>query len=148
MEDAQKLKGMRKMAQIVEDIKNIGIDSADDITDILEQILAKEDDFEVNGHRFIRQDAIAEIQREELASDLYILGCFNADFLAGITDIDVDAIQALQDAEAFEALGKLVLPHIDDIQRQYSSADGYGHHFAHYDHEEHEIGDYYAFRIN
>jgi hypothetical protein len=107
-----------------------------------------DDDFEVNGHRFIRRDAIAEIQREELSSDLYILGCFNADFLAGILDIDIDAIKAIQDAGAFEALGKLVLPHIDEIQAKYSSVDGYGHHFAHYDGEEHEIGDYYAFRIN
>ena len=150
MEDAQKLieKGRRKMAQIVEDIKNIGIDSADDITDILEQILAKEDDFEVNNYRFIRQDAIDDIQRDELSSAPYILGCFNAEFLAGITDIDVDAIKAIQDAGAFEALGKLALPHIDDIQRQYSSLDGYGNHFAHYDGEEHAIGDYYVFRTN
>ena len=126
----------------------LDIDCEIDRGTILDNMRSSDDDFEVNGHRFIRQDAIAEIQREELSSDLYILGCFNADFLAGITDIDVDAIKAIQDAGAFEALGKLVLPHIDDIQRQYSSVDGYGHHFAHYDGEEHELGDYYAFRIN
>ena len=139
---------MRKMAQIVEDIKNLGIDSADDITDILAQILANEDDFEVNNYRFIRKDCIDDIQRDELSDDLYILGCFNADFLAGITDIDVDAIRLLQEAEAFEALGKMIIQHIDEIQEGYSSLDGYGHHFAHYDQEEHEIGDYYVFRIN
>jgi hypothetical protein len=126
----------------------LDIDCEIDRDTILENMRDSGDDFEVNGHRFIRQDAIAEIQREELSSDLYILGCFNADFLAGILDIDIDAIKAIQDAGAFEALGKLVLPHIDEIQAKYSSVDGYGHHFAHYDGEEHEIGDYYAFRIN
>ena len=25
---------------------------------------------------------------------------------------------------------------------------GYGHHFAHYDHNEHEVGNYYAFRVD
>jgi len=126
----------------------LDIDCEIDRGTILDNMRDSGDDFEVNNYRFIRRDAIDAIHREELASDLYILGCFNADFLAGITDIDVDAIQALQDAEAFEALGKLVLPHIDEIQRQYSSVDGYGHHFAHYDGEEHEIGDYYVFRVN
>jgi hypothetical protein len=42
-----------------------------------------EDDFEVNGVRFISDDEIDIIQCEELESDLYILGCFNAGFLAG-----------------------------------------------------------------
>ena len=126
----------------------LDIDCEIDRDTILSHMDHNDVDFTVANYRFIRQDAIDEIQREELSSDLYILGCFNADFLAGITDIDVDAIKAIQDAGAFEALGKILLPYIDDIQRQYSRLDGYGHHFAHYDGEEHAIGDYYVFRTN
>ena len=96
-------------------------------------------DFEVDGVRFIASHSIDEIQQEELLDDLYLLGCFNASFIASILKTDVEAIEAMQKAEAFEGVGKLMVPHIEDVQEQYSSADGYGHHFNMYDGSEEEM---------
>ena len=96
-------------------------------------------DFEVDGVRFIASHSIDEIQRDELLSDLYILGCFNASFIASILSTDPEAIEAMQEAEAFEGIGKMLVPHIEEVQEQYSSADGYGHHFNHYDFSEEEM---------
>jgi hypothetical protein len=143
-----KLTEALKLAQgIVEALIGLDIDDSSDINSILDDMAQGTADFEYSDYRFIRTDVIDVRQQEELASDLYILGCFNADFLAGCTDIDREVIQALQEAESFEALGKLLLPHTKAIQEEYSSIDGYGNHFAHYDGDEHEIGDYYAFKI-
>ena len=132
------------------EIKEIKTLVDDDWRDAVENIVDQEDDFETNRFRFIRQDKIDEIQQEELSCDEYILGCFNAWFLADVLDIDMDVIESMQKAEAYEALGKLVLSldKLETLQEQYVSADGYGHHFAHYDHYEHELGEYYAFRVN
>ena len=106
-------------------------------------------DFEVNGVRFIAAHSIDEIQREELLSDLYVLGCFNASFIASILETDIEAIEAMQGAEAFEGIGKMLAPHIEKVQEEYSSADGYGHHFNHYDFSEEEMTiagvNYYVF---
>ena len=104
-----------------------------------------------NGEfRFICSAEIDSVQCEELASDLYILGCFNATFLSSILDIDEDVIDAMQEHEAYEAVGKLVLAmgKLKELQEAYSSCDGYGHHFAHYDHNEHEINGFHVFRTN
>ena len=99
------------------------------------------DDFEVDNVRFIRADAIDSIQSEELSSDLYTLGCFNSWFLSSVLDIEEDVIAALQDSEAYEALGKLIVSmgKLGDVQQGYSSTDGYGHHFNHYDFSEQEL---------
>jgi len=113
-----------------------------------------EDDFEVNDYRFIKYTAIDKIQQEELGGDEYILGCFNPSFLADVLNIDMDVIEAMQKAEAYEAIGKLVLSldKLEELQQEYSSDDGYGHHFGHYDGNEHELdlgGEMYlAFKIN
>ena len=108
-------------------------------------------DFEVEGVRFIAAGVIDEVMCHELGSDLYILGCFNAPFLASILEIDTDVIEAMQKAEAFEALGKLILSmdKLEELQEDYASADGYGHHFNSYDGSEEETeiggGTYYVF---
>ena len=124
----------------------------DDWKEVTENILSVSDDFEVNGYRFIRATKIDEIQTEELKSDLYMLGCFTDWFISDNTNLPLKVVQALQKAEACEELGELMLEHIDNIQREYARLDGYGHHFAHYDHETIEdtfVGtDYYIFRVN
>ena len=101
--------------------------------------------------RFIREDAIDEIMQDELMFDEYILGCFNASFLASVLDIDIDVIEAMQKAEAFEAIGKLVnsMNKLEELQAEYVKADGYGHHFAHYDGHECALRSqpYYAFKL-
>lgn len=108
-------------------------------------------------YRFISSEEIDEIQQSELTYDEYVLGCFNASFLAGLDNmpLDYDTIKTMQESEAFEALGKIILSNselLKELQADYVSADGYGHHFAGYDHEQHEvvIGDtlYYVFRTN
>ena len=54
-----------------------------DVREVLENF-TYEDDFEVDNYRFIREDEIDAIMRDELASDAYMLGCFNAWFLADV----------------------------------------------------------------
>lgn len=110
-----------------------------------------DDEFWVDGVRFIRADAIDQIQQEELAEDEYMLGCFNASFLADVLDIDQDVIEAMQKAEAYEAIGKLILSlgKLEELQEAYASADGYGHHFNGYDFSEEQVEldgvDYFVF---
>ena len=135
-----------KLSEIKE-IKNL-VD--DEWKEAVMSISLKKDDFEVNDYRFIRQDKIDKIQQEELGNDSYILGCFNAWFLADILDLPTQDIEDLQKKDCFDAIGYMVLKSgkIEELQEQYVSADGYGHHFAHYDHNEHELGKYYAFRVN
>jgi hypothetical protein len=99
----------------------------------------QEVDFEVNNVRFIAMGNIDEIQQEELKSDLYCLGCFNADFLANVTGLPQGLIEAAQKGEAFEELGEVLVEHVEAIQEAYASADGYGHHFNGYDFGEEEV---------
>ena len=73
--------------------------------EVFEAMEAGEDDFEVENYRFINEDEIDDIQQNELEADEYMLGCFNAWFLASVLDIDEDVIVAMQKAEAFEAVG-------------------------------------------
>lgn len=126
--------------------RNLGID----VRDVLEHITDNYDDFEVDGYRFIKAKAIDEIMKFELEGDEYILGCFTPSFLHCVTGIDSDVFEAMQEAEAFEAIGKLILSgdHMDTLVNEYICHDGYGHHFAHYDGNEDEIGDYYVFRTD
>ena len=65
------------------------------------------------------------------------------------------AIEKIQEADAFEGLGEIVLSipgKLKEFQAKFRQADGYGPHFAHYDGEEHECtangNDYHIFRIN
>ena len=79
-----------------------------------------------------------------------MLGCFNAWFLAEVLEIDQDTIETLQNAEAYDGVGKLVLSmgKLEELQQAYASADGYGHHFSHYDGSEECINGWYIFRVN
>ena len=118
-----------------------GLLSSPDWREVVQSVLDGEDDFTVDNVRFIADSVIDEIQTEELGDDEYALGCFNSRFLSGILDIDRDAIKAMQKAEAFEAIGKLIksLGRLGDIQAAYSKDDGYGHYFNSYDSGEEEI---------
>jgi hypothetical protein len=100
--------------------------------------------------RMIHEDQIDALMCEELAADEYVLGCFNASFLQGILGIPMGTIERMQAAECYEAVGMLIISmgKLEELQREYVEADGYGHHFAHYDFEEHMVGDYYLFKTN
>lgn len=116
--------------------------------EIINNMLEEETDFEISDYRFIHKDNIDEIMKDELSSDTYILGCFNAWFIADITGLDCDIIEKAQKGENYELLGELMLKNIDDVVEGYISGDGYGHHFGHCDGNENELEDYYYFRVN
>lgn len=115
--------------------------STPDWREVVAEIETGAADFEVGGVRFINSSDIDRIQCEELESDEYILGCFNAWFIADVLDIDTDVIEAMQKAEAYEAIGKLIisLGKLEELQQAYASADGYGHHFNSYNFGEEEL---------
>ena len=94
-----------------------------------------------NDWRFIREDEIQEVLAQELSNDTYILGCFKDYFLSEATDIPVDLIATLQEAEKFESLGEYIKGRglVPKIAENYSRYDGYGPHFSSYDGEEHEV---------
>lgn len=128
-----------------------GLFSKPDYREVIENINNDYDDFEVNNVRFIKADCIDSIQQDELASDTYILGCFNDYFLADILNIDMDVIKSMQNAGAYEAIGKLVISMgaLESLQQEYARLDGYGHHFNRYDGNVNTVTvnntDYYVF---
>ena len=140
-----------KLSQL-RDVKELSIELDIDFKELTEQIIDESDDFEIDNYRFIKVSEIDTIQQNELKNDLYILGCFNASFIADNTNLSLKVIQALQKAEAFEELGELIIDDIETLQSEYSRLDGYGHHFAHYDGNENEITlndvEYYYFKVN
>ncbi len=115
--------------------------STPDWREVVTELEAHNDDFEVDGVRFIADDVILDVLVDELGSDDYCLGCFNANFLAGVTGIDQNVFEAMQEAEAYEAVGKLIksLDKLEEVASEYVSADGYGHHFNRYDFGEEEL---------
>lgn len=139
---------------ICEFIKDNDFDLLDS-RELYQNIADNINDFEIKDFRFILESDIDSIMIEDLKNDEYILGCFQAWFISDITGIGYEAVKAIQDAEAFEALGKLIISmgKIEELQEQYVSMDGYGHHFAQYDGETDEdllfiSTGYYAFRVN
>ena len=122
-----------------------------DFREVVEAIIEGKVDFEVDNYRFIHEDDIDEIQQQELEGDRYILGCFNAWFIADNTDLSLAIVEALQKGEQYEEIGNHIVDngYLEVIQQDYSSADGYGQHFAGYDHETIEdLLPYYVFRTN
>jgi len=140
-----------KLSQL-RDVKELSNELDIDFRELVEQLIDEVDDFEMEDYRFIKVSEIDTIQQDELKSDLYILGCFNADFIEDNTNLSLKVIQALQKAEAFEELGELIVDDIETIQSEYVRMDGYGHHFGRYDGNEHETVlnnvEYYYFKIN
>ena len=111
---------------------------------------AGEDDFTVDNVRFIRADAIDEIQADEMEGDEYVLGCFSAYAIAKATGWPVALIEYAQKGEAFQEIGEAMSrEQIENLQKIYSDADGYGNHFNGYDFGQEEITidgtDYYVF---
>lgn len=136
-----------QIKDLIDFLKDLDFDT-DQFKEVFTEMMVETSDFEVNDYRFIHKDYIDQIQVEELKSDLYMLGCFNAWFLADCTGLPIELIEAGQKGGQFEAIGRAVLPYIETIQEEYSRHDGYGHHFSHYDGNELEILDYYVFRLN
>lgn len=94
------------------------------------EIAHKGNDFtcEINGneYRFIHEDSIERIHRDEIEE--FVDDCY-------LSDRNIpDAIKRYFDYDSFA--------------RDCRISDGYGHHFAKYDGEEIEAGDWHIFRVN
>ena len=102
-------------------------------------------------YRIIESSDIEEIMKDELSSDTYLLGCFNARFLSDIMNIPMDAIEKIQNSDCCDALG-IIISNNDEMMNKlvssYISADGARHHFSSYDGSENDYGEYTVFCIN
>ena len=127
-----------------------GIDS----DEVIELIDGDDVDFEVDNYRFIHKDVIDDVMCREMESDPYILGCYNAWFIAENTDLSIDIVEALQEADKFDAIGQHIIDNdfVEAMQQSSVSYDGYGLHFAGYDGYEIEdllnVCGYYVFSVN
>ena len=85
--------------------------------------------------RAIEEEMINDVLIEELAADEYVLGCANPNFLSEVTGIDSDVFVAMHEAEAFDAIGKLIISggFVTRYAERLLAWDGPGPHFAHYD---------------
>lgn len=116
-------------------------------------VVNDETDASTDQYRIINDGYIDKILVEELASDSYLLGSFAAWLIADVTGWPIELIQAAQKADIYQEIGEgMTEEHIEELAKAYVQHDSYGHHFAHYDHYEHEIGTgsagYYLFRTN
>lgn len=137
---------MDKLKNLIKGLKD-NFDK-DERKEIIQNILKGENDFTVGNYRFINQDDIDDIMTDELLSDKYMLGCFNAWFIADICDLDIETVEKAQKNDSYELLGELMAKNIGEVVENYISSDGYGHHFGHYDGYENEIEGFYYFRVN
>lgn len=132
---------------IKSELDNMGCDNW---REFVENVRDRQVDFHIDDHRFIHCESIDDIMIEELESDEYLLGSFNASFLIYYMDLEEQDIMHIQE-KCPEAIGKMIIAtgQLNNVQSGYVSADGYGHHFAHYDHEEWDLPHgFYGFRVN
>lgn len=128
-----------------------GLASSPDWKEVARNVVDGFDDFEVDNVRFIKADQIDSVLAEELSNDAYVLGCFNASFISQVTGWPLALIEAAQKGEASEALGQAIINegYCESMASGYASADGYGHHFNHYDGNDEEVTlngvDYHVF---
>lgn len=118
--------------------------SCPDWREVLSELQSGSDDFTVDNVRFISDDMILSVMADEIFNgDDYVLGCFNASFIADNSSLNYELVEACQQAEAYSAIGKALNDTLDQDQKEafceaYASADSYGHHFNGYDFSESE----------
>ena len=95
--------------------------------------------------RAIEDEMVREVMIEEMAGDEYTLGCASPWFLSEIIGLDVEVIEALHEADKFDAIGRTIIKMgkvgemVDGIIRY----DGPGNHFASWDGSERSV-DYFV----
>ncbi len=109
--------------------------------EVIKEIQNGNEDFEVENVRFISDESILSVMVDEIFDDNYMLGCFNASFIAENSELPIELVEACQETEAFEAIGKALNNILDQDEKEafcesYAGADGYGHHFNGYDSSE------------
>lgn len=121
---------------IIKEVKTFceGLHSEPCFREVVENLESGVDDFEVGYVRFIKDSQILSIMADEIFSDDYRLGCFNASFIAKNSNLNIELVVACQQAEAFAAIGKALNATLSDDEKESfceadASADGYGHHF-------------------
>lgn len=137
-------------------ISHNGCDNRTDIHHLLQDVnFSISDDFNIDysgrEYRVISNDSIEDVMKDELGSDTYLLGCFNSWFLADIIGIPSDAVEKIQAAECYDALGIIIANNdemLSGLVSSYISQDGAGHHFSIYDGSENDAGEYTVFCVN
>lgn len=114
-----------------------GLHSEPEWREVVQCIVDGDDDFEVENVRFIKDDVILSVMVDEIFADNYTLGCFNASFIAENSDLNYELVQACQESEAYEAIGKALNDTLTNDEKEafceaYADADGYDHHFNGY----------------
>ncbi len=118
--------------------------SSPDWREVLSELQSGADDFTVDNVRFISDDSILSVMVDEIFNgDDYMLGCFNASFIAENSSLNYELVEACQQADAYSAIGKALNDTLDEDQKEAfcearARADSYGHHFNHYDFSESE----------
>lgn len=112
-----------------------------------------EDDntFKANGNEYlVLDDDEANARAREYIIDS--LWAFNASFLANYTDLPEEVFTLLSEKceNGNEAIAKLIekTGSLDDFVYEAISADGRGHFMSSYDGCEHEVGNYFIYRVN
>jgi hypothetical protein len=102
----------------------------------------------------IREDTIDDVLQEDLSSEPYLLGSFNANCIAEATGWPLFLIELAKECEHYEKIGnEMTEAHVHKLVELYVQSDGYGNHFARYDGNEHlrgfnhTIGNFYFFRV-
>ena len=142
-----------EIKSIYNQLDYIGLDN-DEIRQAIDHLSNYDsNDFESGNYRLIITEDIDEIMQDELESDEYILGCFNSWFISDSCDIDIEVVEALQESDKYDVLGRLILKsgNLKELQSEYVRLDGYGHHFNHYDGNQWELNAnntiYHVFKI-
>ena len=98
-------------------------------------------EFTISGQEFqvyFDHDTAIEAIIDSYTSDLYVLGSFNASFIAENTNLNYELVEACQESEAYEAIGKAIIDTLEHEElfsffESAVSADGYGHYLGSYD---------------
>lgn len=130
---------------VYSDVKQLFVDVADNFDNDFNV------DFDGREYRILNNDNILDTMKDELSGDTYVLGLAHDWFLSDVTGIPVDAIREIQNADAFEAIG-IIIVNDDNMLTAFAegiiSHDGAGHHFSVYDFSETAAGDYTVFCVN
>lgn len=126
----------------------IEIEEGEDASSYVEEVGDNEYEAEGNTYLVLTDEEADEKAKEYIRDSLW---AFNADFLSGITGLPALVFTALQNEmyeDANETILQLVGDNFDRLVSDAISSDGRGHFMSSYDGEEHELGDYYIYRIN
>ena len=138
--DADELCELIDSIEVFEQIEAEVLDYTESIELTYKAVVSCEIDHSTRNWRIIDSNHIDNILAEEIADDTYMLGCFQAWVIADATGWPISLVEAAQKAELFSEIGEgMTEEQINEVAEIYAQHDGYGHHFATQDGDEHEI---------